>query len=186
MHRRHVRQVLRYAFIAAVSAAGPLIWTGVWPDWAGCPLLVLFFGGTWWVLSRETEREQRVDAALELTPEQEAARKADADRRSAEVAAERAEHERVEVVLRALLEREGIAFTYRGPMGGHMDKRDGTYRLAAPLPVSAQDVAALSGPLTRFGLTTTPDGAVALTSLEALDRDFGGIDVFVERPAPGA
>ena len=184
MHRRHVHQVLRYAFVAVVSAAGPLIWTGVWPDWAGCPVLVLFFGGTWWILSRQTALEHAAAAALELTPDEKAARKASAAVRSAEVAAERAEHERVEAVLEVLLKREGVAFTYRGPMGGHMDKRDGTYTLAAPLPVTAQDLAALSGPLTRFGLTTAPDGRVLLTSLQALDRDFGGIDVTVDRPTP--
>lgn len=186
MHRRAVHPFLRYAFVAVIAAAGPLIWTGVWPDWAGCPVLVLFFGGTWWILSRETEREQRAEAARAPTPAQETTRQADAERRSAEAAAERAEHERVEAVLRALLKREGTVYTYRGPMGGHMDKRDGTYRLAAPLPVTAQDLAALSGPLSRFGLATAPDGSVSLTSLEALDRDFGGIDVFVDRSARGS
>lgn len=99
----------------------------------------------------------------------------------AEYQSEIAEHERVERVLMAIVKREGVRYEYRGPMGGHMDKREGTYTLAAPLPVTVADIAALNGPLTRFESTTAPDGRVSLTKLVAVDRHFGGVEVFTPR-----
>ncbi len=88
-----------------------------------------------------------------------------------------AETERVEAVLRGILAREGVAFTTLGPLGGHMDKRERTYTLAAPLPVTDADLAALAGPLTHVETAAGSGGGRVLVRLTALDPDTGGVEV---------
>lgn len=180
MPARTPPDAVRYLVVAALAAGGTLLWTGIWPAWAGCPLLFILFGGAWWIVQREAADEQAAADARQPTPEQVAARRAESEASSAAWALEVVEHERVEAVLRALLAREDVAFRYSSPKGGHMDKREGTYRIAAPLPVGVDDVAALNGPLTRFTFATAPDGRTVLTALEARDRHGGGLDVFAD------
>lgn len=179
MPDRPISEAAQWAHLGLVLGTFGLDWAGVLPWWMNAVALVAFFAGSWWISrqNKRSETEVRVEReTLQYTPEtlhQQAS--------GLEYEAEVAEHERVEAVLMAILAREKTPFTYQRPMGGHMDKREGTYTLAAPLRVTVADLSALNGPLTRFETTTATDGRVSLTRLVAVDRHYVGIEVYTPR-----
>lgn len=184
MPTRPVPDSVRWALVGGFFVEFGLVLTGVWPDWAGCPALVALFVGAWWINAHDA----RLSATMkpdtrEPTPEETAAREARRQVLLERQAHDRAEHDRVEGVLKTIAEREGVAYAYVAPISAsYVDVLHATYRLAAPLPVTAADLAALNGPLTRFETATGPTGVVALVFLTA--QDPSGFGIRVETPRP--